>query len=70
MTNKQKDQDIARDHVSWYMSRFREQMNAWLNLTEVLLHDNFIHGIKHGRELQIEEEKLKKGDCSWIKKKS
>lgn len=46
------DDDLAREHVEWYMSRLREQMLSWCDITEQLLIDNFRHGIKHGRELE------------------
>ena len=54
------DKDLARKHVKWYMSRLREQMLAWCDITEQLLVDNFMHGIKHGRELEKEERTTKK----------
>lgn len=46
------DKKLAHDHVSWYMGLLRSQMLAWLDITEKLMHDNFLHGIKHGRELE------------------
>lgn len=55
-----RDKDLAREHVEWYMSRLREQMLAWCDITEQLLIDNFMHGIKHGRELEKEERTTKK----------
>lgn len=51
------DDDLAREHVEWYMSRLREQLLAWCDITEQLLIDNFRHGIKHGRELEREERR-------------
>lgn len=54
------DKDLAREHVEWYMSRLREQMLAWCDITEQLLIDNFRHGIKHGRELEREQSKIKR----------
>lgn len=52
------DRDLAHAHVEWYMSRLREQLLAWCDITEQLLIDNFQHGIKHGRELERNEIKL------------
>lgn len=46
------DKDLAREHVEWYMGRLKEQLLAWCDITEQLLIDNFLHGIKHGRELE------------------
>lgn len=54
------DRKLAEDHVKWYMSLLREQLQVWMNVTERLLIDNFEHGIKHGREL--ERKNLSKGD--------
>lgn len=51
------DRKLAVDHVSWYMRRLREQFSAWADITERLMIDNFVHGIKHGRELEREENK-------------
>jgi hypothetical protein len=43
------------------MSILREQMESWLTMTEKLMLENFIHGIKHGRELEIKERGLEAG---------
>lgn len=49
MTRKE-DEILARQHVTWYMKRLREQFEAWAGITEQLMVDNFIHGMKHARE--------------------
>lgn len=49
------DRKLAVDHVSWYMRRLREQFSAWADITERLMIDNFVHGIKHGRQLEREK---------------
>lgn len=46
------DKKLAEDHVEWYMQLLRSQFNAWLDITEKLMVENFFHGIKHGRELE------------------
>lgn len=46
------DTKLAEDHVRWYMKLLRSQFNVWLDITEKLMIENFIHGIKHGRELE------------------
>lgn len=46
------DRNIAKAHVKWYMGLLREQMNKWFEITEILLIENFEHGVKHGRELE------------------
>lgn len=48
------DKKLAEDHINWYMGLLRGQMAAWLDITEKLMLDNFLHGIKHGRELERE----------------
>ncbi len=50
------DKKLAEDHVKWYMGLLRSQFNAWLDITEKLMIENFIHGIKHGRELEREAQ--------------
>lgn len=55
MANITTDRKLAIDHVTWYMSRLREQFEHWAAITEKLLIDNFEHGIKHGRELERDE---------------
>lgn len=68
MTNKKYDGSfrgddiVSREHVAWYMSRLREQMLAWCDITEQLLIDNFRHGIKHGREAEREETRKTEKD--------
>lgn len=54
------DREIAEAHVKWYMSRLKEQMGAWFDVTERLLIDNFEHGLKHGRELERDEIKIRR----------
>lgn len=46
------DKKLAEDHVQWYMQLLRSQFNAWLDITEKLMVENFFHGIKHGREIE------------------
>lgn len=50
------DRDKAEAHVTWYMDNFRRQFMAFADLMEILLIDNFEHGMKHGR--QLEQEKI------------
>ena len=49
------DKKLAEDHVKWYMQLLRSQFNAWIDITEKLMGENFLHGIKHGRELEREK---------------
>lgn len=51
---KKEDEILARQHVTWYMKRLREQFECWAGITEQLMVDNFVHGMKHARE----EEKI------------
>jgi len=46
------DRQLAEAHVRWYMDRMRKQFSAWAEITEQLLIDNFIHGMKHARQEQ------------------
>lgn len=55
------DRQLAEAHVTWYMSRLRQVIEACLCVGEDLLIDNFEHGVKHGREL---EQKERVGDTT------
>lgn len=46
------DEKLAEDHVRWYMKLLRSQFMRWIEITEQLMIENFVHGIKHGRELE------------------
>ena len=48
------DRKLAEDHVRWYMAQLRYQFGAWADITEKLMVENFLHGIKHGRESEHE----------------
>lgn len=52
---KKEDEILARQHVTWYMKRLREQFECWAGITEQLMVDNFIHGMKHAREQSYNE---------------
>jgi len=52
--NDNDDRKLAEAHVDWYMRHLEEQMKMWLALTRDIAVDNFVHGIKHGRELERE----------------
>jgi hypothetical protein len=49
------DLELATAHVDWYIGLLSEQMQIWLEMTRKLMTENFIHGIKHGRELEREK---------------
>lgn len=51
------ERDLAEAHVQWYMRLMRQQFQVWADITERLMIDNFIHGIKHGREIERESKK-------------
>lgn len=46
------DKFLARQHVNWYITVLRKHIENWLDTTETLMLENFIHGMKHGRELE------------------
>lgn len=46
------DRRLAEKHVGWYMQILRKHVDDWLNTTETLMLENFVHGMKHGRELE------------------
>lgn len=55
------ERDLAEAHVQWYMRLMRQQFQVWADITERLMIDNFIHGIKHGREIERETQKKNSG---------
>ena len=55
-----KDLNLAEDHVKWEMGLVRLVINALLDITEKMAVDNFVHGIKHGRELEQENQGINK----------
>lgn len=54
-TKRVDEKKLAEDHVTWYMGLMRHQLNVWMQVTERLMIENFEHGIKHGRELERQE---------------
>lgn len=63
------DEATAKAHIEWYMGLLREQMKAWMDITERLLLDNFIHGMKHGREAYFCSEDKYKDYIEYVSRK-
>lgn len=55
-----KDQKLAEDHVKWEMGLIKLVVEALLEITEKMAIDNFIHGVKHGKEIIQEEQGINK----------
>lgn len=52
-----KDRDLAAAHSEWLMNVIRGMTDAILDAMEPIMTDVMEHGIKHGRELEREENK-------------
>lgn len=55
------DEKLAEEHCKWYMKLLRSQLLRWMEITEQLMIENFVHGIKHGRELERKKRGLQPG---------
>lgn len=50
------DEELAKAHVLWFMGNIRLMLKVGTEVLEKTLVDHFVHGIKHGRELERERK--------------
>lgn len=54
------DKDLAREHVEWLTDLLGKIFESWSEITRELMIQEFVHGMKHGRELEREQSEIKR----------
>lgn len=58
MSNR--DEDLASEHVEWLTDLLGKIFESWSEITKELMIQEFVHGMKHGREAEREERVVKR----------
>lgn len=55
-----RDKDLAREHVEWLTDLLGKIFESWSEITRELMIQEFVHGMKHGREAEEEEQVIRR----------